>query len=61
MQVSPPCASTAFSTPLSPRLADDKGKFDEIVEQKGVRILIEPTAIMHILGTTIDYHQDKLK
>mmetsp|Transcript_5982 Transcript_5982/g.13623 ORF Transcript_5982/g.13623 Transcript_5982/m.13623 type:complete len:126 (-) Transcript_5982:52-429(-) len=41
--------------------ADDRQKFDELVEEKGVRILIEPTAVMHLLGTRIDYHTDKLR
>ncbi|KAG1662147.1 hypothetical protein FOA52_011020 [Chlamydomonas sp. UWO 241] len=41
--------------------ADDKAKYDELVEDKGVRILIEPTAMMSLLGTRIDYHQDKLR
>ena len=40
---------------------DEKGKFDELVEEKGVRILIEPTAIMHLLGTRMNYVEDKLK
>ncbi|KAK9840566.1 hypothetical protein WJX81_001685 [Elliptochloris bilobata] len=41
--------------------ADEKQKFDELVEDQGVRILIEPTAIMHVLGTKMDYIEDRLK
>ncbi|EFJ44276.1 hypothetical protein VOLCADRAFT_102213 [Volvox carteri f. nagariensis] len=41
--------------------ADAKGKFDELVEDKGVRILIEPAALMHVLGTKMDYIEDKLR
>lgn len=41
--------------------ADSKGKFDEVVEDKGVRILIDPAALMHVLGTTMDYSEDKIK
>ena len=41
--------------------ADEKQKFDELVEDQGVRILIEPTAIMHVLGTKMDYVADRLK
>eukprot|EP00798_Chlamydomonas_sp_ICE-L_P022815 gene22815-29986_t len=41
--------------------ADKKDKFDELVESNGVRILIEPTALMHLLGTTMDFHNDKLR
>ncbi|GAA0140075.1 chaperone [Lithospermum erythrorhizon] len=40
---------------------DDKGKFDELVEDKGVKILIEPKALMHVLGTKMDFVDDKLR
>jgi iron-sulfur cluster assembly protein len=41
--------------------ADDKGPFDEIVEDKGVTILIDPKATMFILGTEMDYAESKLE
>jgi len=41
--------------------ADQKGKFDELVEDHGVRILIDPSALMHVLGTKMDYLEDELK
>lgn len=41
--------------------ADSKGKFEEIVEDKGVKILIEPAALMHIIGTRMDFISDDLK
>src|SRR5271169_6927542 len=41
--------------------ADDKGKFDEVVEDKGVTILIDPKASMFIIGTEMDYLEDKLE
>ncbi|GAX84326.1 hypothetical protein CEUSTIGMA_g11748.t1 [Chlamydomonas eustigma] len=41
--------------------ADEKGKFDELVEEKGVKILIEPTAVMHLLGTRMNFVEDKLR
>jgi iron-sulfur cluster assembly protein IscA len=41
--------------------ADEKGKFDEIVEDKGVTILIDPKATMFILGTEMDYVDEKLE
>jgi iron-sulfur cluster assembly protein len=28
---------------------------DEIVEQDGVKVLVDPQSIMHLLGTTINY------
>ena len=33
---------------------------DEVVEDKGVRILIEPAAILYLLGTEMDFKTDKL-
>jgi len=41
--------------------ADEKGKFDEIVEDKGVTILIDPKATMFIIGTEMDFVEDKLQ
>lgn len=42
-------------------LADEKGKFDELVEDKGVKILIDPKALMHVIGTKMDFVDDKLR
>ena len=33
---------------------------DEIVEDKGVKILIDPKAIMYLLGTEMDYKKEEL-
>ena len=41
--------------------ADEKGKFDEVVQDKGVTILIDPKATMFIIGTEMDYVDDKLQ
>ena len=41
--------------------ADEKGKFDEIVEDKGVTVLVDPKAVMFILGTEMDYVEEKLQ
>lgn len=41
--------------------ADEKGKFDEVVEDKGVTLLIDPKASMFIIGTEMDYVEDKLQ
>jgi len=41
--------------------ADEKAKFDEVVEDKGVTILIDPKAVMFILGTEMDYVEEKLQ
>src|SRR3974377_681652 len=41
--------------------ADEKGKFDEVVEDKGVTILVDPKAIMFILGTEMDFVEEQLQ
>ncbi|XVE96442.1 hypothetical protein REPUB_Repub02eG0222000 [Reevesia pubescens] len=41
--------------------ADEKGKFDELVEEKGVKILIDPKALMHVIETKMDFVDDKLR
>jgi iron-sulfur cluster assembly protein len=33
---------------------------DEVVEDKGVTILVEPKAVLFLVGTVIDYEVDKL-
>jgi len=40
--------------------AVEQDKFDEVVEDKGVKILIDPKAILFLLGTEMDYKVDKL-
>lgn len=41
--------------------ADEKGKFDEVIEDKGVTVLIDPKAIMFLVGTEMDYVTEKMK
>jgi iron-sulfur cluster assembly protein len=40
--------------------ADTVGKFDEVIEDKGVRILVDPKAVLFLLGTEMDYKIDRL-
>lgn len=40
--------------------AETQDKFDEVVEDKGVKVLIEPMAVMYLLGTEMDFKVDKL-
>ncbi len=41
--------------------ADEIGKFDEVVEDKGVKVLIDPKAVMFLIGTEMDYVEEKMK
>ena len=40
--------------------AEAAGPLDEVVEDKGVRILIDPKAVLFLIGTEIDYETSKL-
>ena len=41
--------------------AEEQKKFEEVVEDKGVRIFIDPTAIMFLIGSEMDYVEDKFQ
>lgn len=41
--------------------ADEVSKWDEVVEDKGVKVLIDPKAVMFLLGTEMDFVEEKLK
>jgi iron-sulfur cluster assembly protein len=41
--------------------ADQKDPMDELVEQHGVTVLIDPKATLFILGTEMDYVEEKLQ
>ena len=41
--------------------ADEKGKYDEVIENQEVTILIDPKAVMYLLGTQMDYVSEKFK
>lgn len=36
------------------------GAFDEVVEQDGVKVLIDSKALFSIIGSEMDWHEDKL-
>jgi iron-sulfur cluster assembly protein len=40
--------------------ADEAGPYDEVIESHGVKVLIDPKAVMFILGSEMDYSEDKL-
>lgn len=40
--------------------ADAVNPIDEIVEDKGVKLLIDPKAVLFLLGTEMDYKTEKL-
>jgi iron-sulfur cluster assembly 1 len=40
---------------------DKPGKFDEVVEQDGVKVLIDSKALFSIIGSEMDWHEDELR
>lgn len=50
------CAGMSYTM----EYAETANPLDEIVEDKGVRVLIDNKAVLFLLGTTMDYRADKL-
>lgn len=41
--------------------AGARGPHDEVIEDKGVKLLIDPSAVMFLLGTEMDYRSDQMR
>ena len=41
--------------------ADEVTKFDEVVQEKGVTVIIDPKAVMFVLGTEMDFKAEKMQ
>ena len=50
------CAGMSYTM----EYADSVNPTDEVVEDKGVRILIDPKAVLFLLGTEMDYKTDRM-
>lgn len=51
------CAGMAYTMAY----AETQQPLDEVVEDKGVRVLIDPKAILFLIGTEMDYVTDKMQ
>ena len=51
------CAGMEYTMEWAPA----KAASDEVVEEKGVTIFVEPKAVLFLLGTEMDYKVEKLK
>lgn len=40
--------------------ATEKKPFEEEIEIEGVKVLVEPTAVMFLIGSVMDYKEDRL-
>ena len=50
------CAGMSYKVDF----ATDIKPGDEVVDDKGVRVIVDPTAVLFLLGTQMDYKVDKL-
>jgi len=50
------CAGQAYTMDY----AEEQKPLDEVVEDKGVRIFVDPKAVMFLVGTEMDYVREKL-
>ena len=39
--------------------AKDKNSNDELIEDKGVKVFVDPGAVMYLLGTEMDYKEEE--
>jgi len=51
------CSGMAYTM----EFATEKEPLDELVEDKGVTVLIESKALMHLIGSEMDYVEDKMQ
>lgn len=51
------CSGLSYSI----EYADKIEPHDEVVEEKGVKVLIDPKAVMFLIGTEMDYVDEKIK
>lgn len=51
------CSGMAYSMDF----ANDKEPLDEVVEEKGVTLFVDSKALMFLIGTEMDYVEDKLQ
>jgi len=51
------CAGQSYTV----EYAHDVRPTDEVVEDKGVKILVDPKAVLFLLGTEMDYKTDKMQ
>jgi len=51
------CAGQSYSIDFT----DAPGALDEVVESKGVKVVIDAKALMYLLGAELDYVEDKLQ
>ena len=50
------CAGMEYTLTLT----EEVGKFDEVIEQDGAVVIVDPSAVLYLIGTEMDFKTDKL-
>lgn len=51
------CSGLSYSV----EYAEEQKKFEDVIEDKGVKLFIDPTAVMFLIGSEMDYVDDKFQ
>lgn len=51
------CSGLSYSV----EYAEEQKRFEDVVEDKGVKLFIDPTAVMFLIGSEMDYVDDKFQ
>jgi len=51
------CSGLAYTI----EYADSVNKFEDVVEDKGVKVIIDPKAALYLIGTRMDFVEEKMK
>ncbi len=49
------CSGLSYSV----EYATEQKRFEEVIEQDGVKVLIDPAAVMFLIGSEVDYEESK--
>lgn len=49
------CSGLSYSV----EYAQEAKRFEEVIDQDGVKVLIDPAATMFLIGSTVDYEESK--
>lgn len=50
------CAGMSYTLDYTSQI----GPFDQVVEDKGVKVVVDPSALMFLIGTEMDFKTDKM-
>ena len=51
------CSGLSYNIELAKEIKDS----DEVVDEKGIKFIIDPAATLFLIGSTVDWQEDKFK